>query len=172
LNDAPEYHLGMTTLLDDALFLSTAEVARALGRHPRTLRNWRVENTGPIAVKIGHKWAYPRSSVADYIDGLVAGAAQAREECPVMAAEDFVSRSQFAEEDINALGSESPPRPTMQSGEHMNADQFRGNRTASELPPPTPNVVRVVTDRDRGTATEGAVVSSQQQSTSGNNQEA
>jgi hypothetical protein len=39
---------------------------------------------------------------------------------------DFVSRRQFAEDDINALGSESPPRPTMRPGEHMNADQFRG----------------------------------------------
>jgi hypothetical protein len=67
-----------TSLLNDAsLFLSTGELARLLGRHPRTLRNWRDEGKGPVAVRLGYKWAYPRSSVADYIDGLVAQAAQA-----------------------------------------------------------------------------------------------
>lgn len=68
---APAYHGNMTTILDDAsLFLSTAEVARLLGRHPRTLRNWRDEGKGPLAVRLGYKWAYRRADIDAYLDSL------------------------------------------------------------------------------------------------------
>jgi hypothetical protein len=69
----------MALVLDDApLFLSAAEVARLLGRHPRTLRNWRVEGKGPHAVRLGHFWAYPRADFDEYLRILVE---QAEEQC-------------------------------------------------------------------------------------------
>jgi hypothetical protein len=65
---------GMTaSLLNDApLFLSTGELARLLGRHPRTLRNWRDEGKGPVAVRLGYKWAYRRQDIDAYLDSLTA----------------------------------------------------------------------------------------------------
>jgi Helix-turn-helix domain len=56
--------------------LTTGEVAQLLRRHPRTLRNWRDEGVGPLAIPVGHLWAYRRADVDAYLDGLVA---QARE---------------------------------------------------------------------------------------------
>jgi excisionase family DNA binding protein len=62
-----------TSLLNDApLFLTTGEVARLLGRHPRTLRNWRDEGKGPVAVRLGYKWAYRRQDIDAYLDSLTA----------------------------------------------------------------------------------------------------
>jgi hypothetical protein len=67
----------MALVLDDApLFLTVAEVSRLLRRHPRTLRNWRVEQRGPRAVRLEGYWAYPRSDFEAYLDSLTA---QARE---------------------------------------------------------------------------------------------
>ena len=64
-----------TSLLNDAsLFLSTGELARLLGRHPRTLRNWRDEGKGPVAVRLGYKWAYRRQDIDAYLDELMAQA--------------------------------------------------------------------------------------------------
>jgi hypothetical protein len=40
-----------------------------------------------------------------------------------MAVKDFMSPTQF---DFDETGIESPPRPTMQPGEHLNAEQFQG----------------------------------------------
>lgn len=40
-----------------------------------------------------------------------------------MSAIDAVSRDQF---DVDDLGVDSPERPTMQPGEHMNPEQFQG----------------------------------------------
>jgi Helix-turn-helix domain len=61
----------MTPVLDDApLFFSVGEAARLLGRHPRTLRNWRDEGKGPRAVRLGYKWAYRRQDIENYLDGL------------------------------------------------------------------------------------------------------
>jgi hypothetical protein len=70
----------MALVLDDApLFLSVSQVSQALGRHPRTLRNWRLEGTGPIAIKIGARWAYPRAEVESYLAGLMAQARESSE---------------------------------------------------------------------------------------------
>jgi Helix-turn-helix domain len=55
-------------------FLTTGEVAQLLRRHPRTLRNWRDEGKGPLAIPLGHKWAYRRADIEAYLDGLVAQA--------------------------------------------------------------------------------------------------
>jgi hypothetical protein len=64
-----------TLLLDDeSLFLSTAQVSRVLARSTRTLRNWRVEGRGPLAVRLEGRWAYPRAGVNAYLDGLSAQA--------------------------------------------------------------------------------------------------
>ncbi len=48
-----------------------------------------------------------------------------------MAVEDFVSRRQFAEDDINAPPDESPPRPTMGAADHL-GDQFHSVIPARE----------------------------------------
>lgn len=56
----------------EADFLSVKDVARLLGRHPRTLRDWRVKGCGPRVIRLGYKWAYPRAEVDAYLDGLTA----------------------------------------------------------------------------------------------------
>jgi Helix-turn-helix domain len=63
----------MALALDDVpLFLSVAEVSRLLRRHPRTLRNWRVEQRGPRAVRLEGYWAYPRADFEAYLSSLTA----------------------------------------------------------------------------------------------------
>lgn len=59
-------------------FLTTGEVAQLLRRHPRTLRNWRDEGRGPLAIPVGHKWMYRRVDLDDYVAGLVAQARSSR----------------------------------------------------------------------------------------------
>jgi predicted DNA-binding transcriptional regulator AlpA len=56
----------------EADFLSVKDVARLLGRHPRTLREWRVKGRGPLAVRLGGLWAYPRSDFDTYLQSLTA----------------------------------------------------------------------------------------------------
>jgi hypothetical protein len=72
-----------TSLLNSApLFLSTGELARLLGRHPRTLRNWRDEGKGPLAVRLGYKWAYRRQDIDAYLDSLAGTAGNGRWQGP------------------------------------------------------------------------------------------
>lgn len=65
--------------------LSAAEAARLLRRHPRTLRNWRDEGRGPLAIRLGYKWAYPRVEIDAYLSDLMTQAREHRqpkiEEC-------------------------------------------------------------------------------------------
>jgi hypothetical protein len=54
----------------DLDFLTAAETAQLLRRHPRTLRNWRDKGKGPLAIPVGHKWMYRRVDLDDYVAGL------------------------------------------------------------------------------------------------------
>ncbi len=64
----------------EADFLSVGEVAHLLGRHPRTLRNWRVEQRGPRAVRLEGYWAYPRADFEAYLSSLTAQAGECSRE--------------------------------------------------------------------------------------------
>ncbi len=49
-------------------YISRDDLARELGRHPRTLKRWAVERTGPPYVKIGRACLYKRSRVLEWLD--------------------------------------------------------------------------------------------------------
>lgn len=55
--------------------VSTAEAAKALNRHPQTLRNWACTNSGPIRpIKIGGRLAWPLDELARLLGGEVTNA--------------------------------------------------------------------------------------------------
>ena len=49
-------------------YISRDELARELGRHPRTLKRWAVERTGPPYVNIGRTVLYKRQSILAWLD--------------------------------------------------------------------------------------------------------
>jgi hypothetical protein len=47
--------------------LTAAQAAQVLGRHPRTLEEWRTSGTGPQAMKLGGRWHYDVNELAAFI---------------------------------------------------------------------------------------------------------
>lgn len=52
----------------EALVLTEAKAAEALGLSPRTLQRWRVEGRGPAFLKLGKRVAYTDADLRKYVE--------------------------------------------------------------------------------------------------------
>jgi hypothetical protein len=58
----------METVLDS--YLTEADLAKEIGRSPRTLARWRAIGEGPRYVRLGRQVFYRKTSVAAWLAGL------------------------------------------------------------------------------------------------------
>jgi hypothetical protein len=78
----PESQAAEATLGAAGTLLTEAEAAQLLGISPRTLRNWRRSNRGPVHVRLGGLVRYTPADVESFIAASRRGAASTSDKAP------------------------------------------------------------------------------------------